>query len=1233
MSISTLRDQFREPAVEYGPIDCWWWEAGHLRKDRLTWQLEQMREQGIAGTWFYPRFFTDEPLGSDPRYWTQQWWEFTRFAVQEHRRLGMIAWFSDWTAHQFFQNILRGERDNHPELTGRRLVIHQEESSAESKLRIDIPAAEEVLDAAAYRKTDGGVDYASRTVLTDAIRDNTVTWRAPDAGWVLTVVAARPDELDYLNRSVVDRWMAISLGVYEQKLPEFVGKTLAAYGPDEMRILKPDLSGGSRILYSPSLVERFRADKGYDPRAYLVGLFHDIGQQTDKIRCGYYDVMVSLLEENWYRPIPQWLHERGMSYTTIATEGRQDILEQTRHYGDFFRMMRCFDVTGNEDPRAMSIGDRRFIDAKLSSSVTHLYQRDRTAVCVYWSSGWGVTQQQNVTWTNANYAYGINLYNRHGGLYSTLGGWYEWVPPAIHFRQPYWQYWKYFTDYVRRLSYIMSQGVHCADVAVLYPITTVHANWFDADHFTDAGEQSAVSTFDLARQIYRSGIDFDFIDYPSLCNAQVRDGKLIVAGVEFRVLVLPPITTIRTETLEKIKAFYDAGGTVIAVRRLPTASPEHGRDDPNIRSLVTGIFGAGEQQNEQGGKAFFLGDDESRVPEIITTAVVTDVVACDSDIFHTHQKIDEVDVYFLFNATEQARSISVVFRVSGEPEIWDAFTGRTRPVHRFQTQGDRTKVRVDMAPYEAIVLVFGARRDRPQVVEDNLTTITKVQAHEDRIELDGFCDAGGSKRIRITDGSREYTSQIDLDPVPEPIVLDGLWDFSLAPTMDNQWGDFRYPASDELIGAEARRFRYMEEGRQSGTELGWHTREFDDSDWPNVTYSYGPYWWTIGPFEAGKEPEELLEQAKSGKIETDRRYEIAGQFFQWRRHRYSQKFGHEAAAARQTMGLRGVCENFLVFPAVEGVKSPARYLFAFVHSPEQRDYRFEFGGDAEFTRQAWINGEPASAEANVTLNKGWNCVLLKLVHPEGQEIRTFAVFQEPTADRSFDPYVPLLRWFVQPQDLLFDITPQRQKRVGWYRFVAPPGLESMTLNANAKNVAAWIDAEPLAVQAGKIALESPRPTASQVVLRVEQNPGRYAGAAFDQPVGFQCETGKIPLGDWCEYGLETYSGAGVYCKTVELEERHLKGKVLLHLERASTVAEVHVNDKPVGVRMAKPFCFDITDAVEVGTNHIRIKVANTLANHMSTYPTKFAKNTVSGLHPPVTLQFLSQVRLTGVPAG
>jgi len=102
---------------------------------------------------------------------------------------------------------------------------------------------------------------------------------------------------------------------------------------------------------------------------------------------------------------------------------------------------------------------------------------------------------------------------------------------------------------------------------------------------------------------------------------------------------------------------------------------------------------------------------------------------------------------------------------------------------------------------------------------------------------------------------------------------------------------------------------------------------------------------------------------------------------------------------------------------------------------------------------------------------------------------------------------------------------------------------------------------------------------------------------------------------------------------VNLEKRHLTGKVLLDLGQVSTTAEVHVNGESAGVKMARPFRFDISEFVKEGENQIQVRVVNTLANHMSSYPTNYVYQgqTLSGLLGPVEIQFLSRASLKAVP--
>ena len=1272
-SRDVLLRQFSNPPSEFGPIDCWWWEGGRLDKEQMRWQLEDMRAKGVSGTWYYPRFVHDQPLSCDPKYWTEKWWEFTRFAIEEHRRLGLIYWFSDWTSHEFFQDKLRHERSRNPALGGRRLVLHKEESAAPGWIEVEIPPGEEIVDAAAYKKAGAGLDYDSRRDLNNAVADGGLGWEAPEGGWVMAVISSQPFDLDYLSRGVTERWIELLLGAYEERFGEFMGNTIQSFGTDEWWFMK------GNILHSAALMQRFEAEKGYSPSPFLVGIFCDIGKFTDMIRCQYYEVLSSLLVENLYRPFASWLEERGMIFTEFCPRGKwENILEGTSHYGDFFRYMGTYHIPGNEE-RCLDLDRVRTFQAKMASSIAHLHQRSRVGVCVYWGSGWGHNTQENLAWTHENYAYGANLYNRHGVLYTTLGGWFEWVPPAVHFRQPYWRYWRHFSEYLTRLSYILSQGVHRADVAFLYPLATVHANWEDRKEFNEVAQEVNKGTYDLAKCIYRSGIDLDFIDDSGMDRAAVDDGLLQVAGLEFRAVVLPPQTTMRLSTLRKVKEFYDGGGTVVAWGRLPRASAENGRDDEQLRRLVEEIFGVdcsdGVHEVVQNGNGFFVPADQAQVPEILSRAIERDVVASAGNVYHTHQKVGSTDVYFLFNNLEEKRLISFDLRIAGAPEVWDASSGKARPLHRFEVRGGRTRVRLDMEPYEAVVLVFGAEENGPQVVEDNLTAIAGVEAAAEGIEVAGLDAAGGEKKVRVLHAGGAFVGVGQVEAPPHPVTLDGEWDFRLEPTMNNQWGDFRHPPSKEYIGPEVRRLRSKEEGRVNGKEAGWHLRQCDDSSWEQVTFSHGPYWWTIGPFAPGEEPAEMLRRARYGEMDSDADCEVGGATWRWQPYSFSQKHGYESREGTSAMqvalnmnGLTGVPKDFLVFQAIDATRATAaadiealpggaasrtkmenqegegrvfqRYLFTWIWAPEDKEYVFDFGGKARFSRQAWINGEEvvaagfeeARAQSKVRLNEGHNAVLLRVGQPATETIETYAVFCEGEVP-AVDPYLPLLPWFRGKQRLVYDISPEVEKRVGWYRFSAPPGAETMRLHVQAEAVQAWVDGRPVRVEEDRVVLDSPAERASQVALRVEQKPGGYAGAAFSLPVAFECADGKIPPGDWCDYGLAEYSGGGVYSTTVELQVEHLRGKVMLDLGRVVAAAEVEVNGRPAGVRMALPFRFDISDLVREGENRIEVKVVNTLANHMSSYPTNFVYDgqMVSGMLGPVRIEFLSRVGLKAAP--
>jgi hypothetical protein len=1242
--------KFANPPNEYRPVDCWWWENGTLTKERLTWQLEEMHAKGVGGTWLYPRFGASQPQSSEPGFWTDGWWDFVRHALDEHQRLGMVQYANDWLGRldkAYFQSQLRRESKQHPDFVGHRLVAHFAHSSAAETLSIEVPSDEQVLTAVAYKLKEAhedAVDDESRVDLAEFVRGQELKWEAPGPEWLVAVISSQPHDLNYLEKKVSDRWIDILYEPYRQQLGGRLGKSLVAYGPDERTVL------GGNILYCDALRDRFEKEKGSSPLPDLAALFIDIGPRTDCVRCQYFDVMNTLLEENLYAPMAKWLHDQNMQHVTIATWGRENLLQQTSNYGDFPRMMKYFDMPGNEDSQQSGPAGA-FIDTKMSSSMAHINGRSRVGLCAYWGMGWGYTQAENIGRTNVNYALGANLYNTHGVLYSLLAARNEWVPPEIHFYQPYWQTWRTFSDYVSRLSYVLSQGQHQADVALIYPLSTIHAHWRGGEKFEPAAQESQSTTFALAKALYANSLDFDFVDEARLTEAEIEPGKMKINALEFPVVVLPSMTTIRADAVAHLSRFVAAGGTLVVFQQPPTSSAETGRDDPLLQQAWQELLGADaagnepivERRNDAGGRTILVRSSDTDVTRAVRAAISPDVTTTVADLPHTHQQIGNQHVYYFVNRQAQPRSITVTVRAQGRPDIWDARTGKIHPLYRFRTVPHGTEIRLAMEPQEGVVVVIQAEGLGPQLVADNLSTVQSIEQHGNHIEIAGTANTAENLQAKVSMDGRVFSGSVPAAPAVPPLGLARLWECEYRPTMNNKWGDFRYPAADEWIGPEAPRMKYRAESAADKERPKWEAQDLNDKDWQQVTCTFGPYWQVLEPLAAKLDSDQLRQRIVASAAENAASVEAGETSFQWRSYTYSWKFGADRADVHQVdkYGLGPVSPNFLVFDAARGGQPVVHYLRTRVFSPREQTLHFDFGGqDKAPARQAWLNGElvvdvrdkPLSALPKVSLKNGWNQIVLRLVHAGAKPVATFAVLHSQPTTPDQPRFMPLSRWQDIAPGLIYDSHLEAEESIGWYRFLAPPGAQQAKLNLAAKSVEAWVNGE--AVKVVDDTIQFPKASSgatqmSQVALRVHHKTGCYDGAAFQAPVAFKSGRGQIELGDWSKSGLAYYSGGVKYIRHVHLDESQKSHQVVLDLGDMRTSAEVKANGRSLGVRLGPPFTFDLTEAVHSGDNEIEVEVLNTLANYMSAGPTKYVYpgQTVSGLLGPVTLRFIPQVRI------
>lgn len=696
-----MLERFRNPPEKYGEVSFYWWVGEPLEKERLLWQLNQLENRHICALQI--NYCHSDSGGknygltmdSEPGLFTDEWWELVGWFMEECKKRGIAVALSDYTISSPGQGwYMDAILEKHPEVTGKKLVYE-----------------------------DGEVKI--KTI---------------------------PGSVDPMNPHLGDYVIEEFYGKFEEHFPGEGGKGLDFFFSDELVF---NIRGN---LWNDGFAQEFERRKGYSVEPHLLAIFEDVGDETQKLRLDYYDVIVQLCEEGYFRKIYEWNEARGMTFGCDHGGRGRDITE----FGDYFRTQRWTQGPGNDQPDLAS----DLIKSKVSSSIAHLYRRPRTWLEGYYGSGWGTSSAALADATFRNIALGHNLLTLHGLYYTTYGGYWEWAPPCNHFRMPYWKHMDRFLLCTKRLSYLFSSGVHVCDTAVLYPVAAVEGGL--------DGDASVKAAFAAAEALYRGGYDFDFIDFESIERAALEDGRLCVSGEAYRAVVVPAMRTIRYGALEKLAAFAGAGGLVLLEGALLEASDHAGRSDPALRALVEQIVSrCGHPQTAQetlaAVRAAFPGD-----------------LGTDKVPFHLHRRIDGCDVFFLYGAKE---GTVCRLRGTGEARLFDPWTGEERPVPCLEQDGESTLLRLPLAETQAQVLVFSGKGEALRETEqaawnerpvegawgfELLPTLDNRYGDYEQPPYKGFVGAQ-ARFFRFSQGEREKTVTrleeaylLKLGPMPQP---------------------------------------------------------------------------------------------------------------------------------------------------------------------------------------------------------------------------------------------------------------------------------------------------------------------------------------------------------------------------------------------------------------------------------------------------------------------------------
>ncbi|MDP9011587.1 MAG: hypothetical protein M3O41_02810 [Pseudomonadota bacterium] len=1192
---------FEDPPKQYRPIPFWWWNGDRLDLGRLEWELDQLRAQRIyCAIISYSHRANGDLDPGEPAVFSDAWWDLLRSLLLACEDRGMSLGFQDYC---LLKPVLTHLVDKHPELAGRELRHRTAVATPGVAAVIELPAGARVLEAVAY-PTDGGQLQDSECVFLETGENphGHIQWSPSSGCWTVIASFTQPGIYNPLHADSGARVLEAFFGEFERRLPGALGRTLTVSFQDE-------LDFGCRFpLWSDDLYAEFAAVKGYPLKGRLAKLFVDLDAESAKVRLDFHSVANALAQRHWFEPLYRWHEARGLLFGH-DNMGRGGVAVGAAAYGDTMGAMRWYSAPGSDDPNLN--GPRAFKGIKVASSIAHLYGRPRVWAECFHSSGWGIAPGTVRDALNELFALGATLINLHGLYYSTHGGWWEWAPPDFHFRQPYWAHMEHLHSYAARLSWLLSQGEPVCDVAILYPGEAVAAGlnapaaadlWV-ARSLSEAQRNEGAYAEDLAealsfaaaQALFAAAVDFDFIDSDSLAGSSAGQGVLHVGRNRYRLVVLAEATAVPWAVLDKLLSFSRAGGRIIVLGRPPLASDRAGRDDALLDALVAELL----------SRAIHLDAPTANFSEFLIAASRGRARVSGGQANLLRRRLPMGDLIVLRNSSALAAQLQVELPAETRglmrlhPE-----DGTTQEYPIDFESPDAPRFEVSLAGKALAVFLSGAARDAAPAVPEMTW-----------------------RMLRELPTSR--------------------WEFTLAPTLDNRYGDFELPPSAGVLGPRTGTMW----SAVATDSIHDRPEAVEQLDWVEFTPGVAPLLRLLGPFPADCDIAELDSRVLGGAPLGTRSVTHRGIEYPWRDYCFSVRSGIDRDPFLKRWdsgphGLKGrVPDEFIDLCA----ETPGEvfYLAGTLAAPALVD--IDLVASSRAAHAVWLD-ENLLLEQPQELAPGlqsiWNLPLydavprstrvsigpegrrlvMRLIQPRGQRIRAYVAPAAPAAPPTDSPR---LRWFHAPDRAAYRPVRRAMDGAVWLKCIAPPGLRALHL-VHGGDARAWIggiEAEREVTSTrhsggSRFSIAAAAAESSTVLIRLAARERQSAPELVDRPMTFECDAGVIDLGDWSRFGLEAYSGMATYRKDFILSPSEAGQPLAIALGEVAGTCDVRLNGIAIGTLLGAPWRLPLRDTARAGTNTLEVRVANTLANFYACYrPTPYASrdDLRSGLIGPVSI--------------
>ena len=688
--------EFQSPPAEYGPTLWWGWD-GPVDEEAIRRDLDAIQAFGFTSVMIEAGYNMAAP------YLSQDWFNLVGVAVREADRRGMKVWIED--EGKYPSGFAGGKFSAElPDLRMQALVAAE---------RIDVQAGErinrfllkDVVSAAAFNLSDS-------TALVLDFQNRELKWTVPEGRWQIFLVQhnfktsptrsvndptrgknTQNSLMDYLNPEATKQFLAWTHEGYKRAFGSAFGLSFMGFMGDE-----PDYSING-IPWTPRLFDVFRREKGYDVRPLLATFFLPrMGEEARRVKADYWDVWSGLFAKHFFKIQSEWCEKNRVAYV-VHLNHEDQMPALVRSGGDFFRNMRPVAVPGVDAIWSQIWMDHTADYPQYASSAAHVYGKPRAFSESFaaftirpdvsqakWVMDYqlvrGINWLQVMFYPSSAARPSARTESNPSDPLKQAGTPEAGQIPKSFFTSPDFPP---VADYLRRISFLLSQGRPAARIALLIPTTSLWLGDAEADRAGVA----------FAQKLLENQRDFDWVDEEALGSVFKVRGKELVnqSGQGYGAVIVPPASAISRKALERLMVFSRKGGCVVFLGRAPSLVVD------KTFLYASGPPDVSWAHLEASGQLSKMVLDALPEPDVVLDQ------ACPS-VKCLHRKLKDADVYFLFNESPNAHRFIVQFAGRGRAQSWNPFDGSVAAMKQAVSENG-VRVSLDFMPGETQCIVVG----------------------------------------------------------------------------------------------------------------------------------------------------------------------------------------------------------------------------------------------------------------------------------------------------------------------------------------------------------------------------------------------------------------------------------------------------------------------------------------------------------------------------------------------